>query len=892
MASAKRKHDAMGADDDPVDPSDELLFLCLGGGNEVGRSCHILQYKGKTVMLDAGMHPAHEGLAAMPFYDEFDLSTVDLLLISHFHVDHAASLPYVLAKTNFKGRVFMTHPTKAIYKWLIQDSVRVGNISSSSEMKVQMYTEQDHLNTFPRIEAIDFYTTHTIAGIRITPYPAGHVLGAAMFQIEIAGLNILFTGDYSREDDRHLVSASIPKNVKIDVLITESTFGISTHTPRLQRETQLMKSITDVLNRGGRALLPVFALGRAQELLLILDEYWAKHPEYQKIPIYYNSSLARKCMVVYQTYVSAMNDNIKRMFRERMAEAEAAGDVGKGGPWDFRFVRSLKSLDRFDDMGGCVMLASPGMMQSGTSRELLERWAPDPRNGVIITGYSVEGTMAKHIVHEPEQIPAITTRNTNTARRPGQKEGEQIMIPRRCTIQEYSFAAHVDGKENMEFVQEVNAPVVILVHGEKGNMTRLKSKLLSFNAHRSVPVKIFSPGNCEELRIPFKTDKIAKVVGKLASIPPPVPRSKSDEANGEENIDDEEATQDLTLLEGVLVQNDFKISLMAPEDLKEYAGLTTTTIVCRQHITLSAAGVDLIRWALEGTFGAIKEQNISDSAIDGKAVNGDGVHEEKADEEVSRTTVKYTVMDCVNVLCRPGGKVEVEWEGNVINDGIADAVLAVLFTVESSPAAVRQSSRQHSHSHTKLSDDDDASGKPSTLSHRFKAPNPHRTPDPSTRLARLFLFLEAQFGEDAISPIPYPRNSTSLPPLSATGPKFPAQKPTTTVTEAPSTPPVSVAAGPDPTTSSSSSDGDGDGEQAQDAEKPEGVTLDAADTAELKRLNNLGIPVPGVEIRFDGKYAARVWLEDLDVECASNPLKARVRAVVERGVETVSGLWA
>lgn len=357
----------------------------------------------------------------------------------------------------------MTHPTKAIYKWLVQDSVRVGNISSSSEQKVQLYTEADHLSTFPMIEAIDYYTTHTISSIRITPYPAGHVLGAAMFLIEIAGLKILFTGDYSREEDRHLISAEVPKNVKIDVLITESTYGIASHIPRVQREAQLMKSITDVLNRGGRALLPVFALGRAQELLLILDEYWGKHPEYQKIPIYYASNLARKCMVVYQTYVSAMNDNIKRLFRERMAEAEAAGDVGKGGPWDFRFVRSLKSLERFDDVGGCVMLASPGMMQNGVSRELLERWAPDQRNGVIITGYSVEGTMAKLIVHEPDQIQAIMTRGSNTAtRRPGgAREGEQVMIPRRCSVQEYSFAAHVDGTENREFIENVSAPVVV-----------------------------------------------------------------------------------------------------------------------------------------------------------------------------------------------------------------------------------------------------------------------------------------------------------------------------------------------------------------------------------------------------------------------------------------------
>lgn len=224
-------------------------------------------------------------------------------------------------------------------------------------------------------------------------------------------------------------------------------------------------------------------------------------------------------------------------------------------------------------------------------------------------------------------------------------------------------------------------------------MTRLRSKLLSFNQQKTVPTKIYSPANCEELRIPFKTDKVAKVVGKLASIAPPLPRSL--DPNGNENTDEVEENgegEKVDMISGVLIQNDFKISLMAPEDLKEYAGLTTTTILCRQHLTLSAAGIDLIRWALEGTFGAIKESKLTDAAVDGKeSMNGTTPHkEELADEEVSRSDTKFTVMDCVNVLVKPGGKVEVEWEGNVINDGIADAVLAVLFTVESSPAAVRR----------------------------------------------------------------------------------------------------------------------------------------------------------------------------------------------------------
>ena len=339
------------------------------------------------------------------------------------------------------------------------------SLSSSSEQRTALYTEADHLSTFSQIEAVDFNTTHTVSSIRFTPYPAGHVLGAAMFLIEIAGLKILFTGDYSREDDRHLVSAQVPQGIKIDVLITESTYGISTHIPRAERETALMKSVTGILNRGGRVLMPVFALGRAQELLLILDDYWARHAEFQRIPIYYASNLARKCMVVYQTYVSAMNDNIKRLFRERMAEAEQAGDTERGGPWDFRFVRSLKNLERFDDVGGCVVLASPGMLQSGISRELLERWAPSDRNGVVITGYSVEGTMAKQMSHEPDSIPAIMTNRSAAPvgrRGPGVNgEAEKPMIPRRCSVQEFSFAAHVDGQENQSFIEEVAAPVVV-----------------------------------------------------------------------------------------------------------------------------------------------------------------------------------------------------------------------------------------------------------------------------------------------------------------------------------------------------------------------------------------------------------------------------------------------
>jgi cleavage and polyadenylation specificity factor subunit 3 len=210
-------------------------------------------------------------------------------------------------------------------------------------------------------------------------------------------------------------------------------------------------------------------------------------------------------------------------------------------------------------------------------------------------------------------------------------------------------------------------------------MMRLKSKLLSLNATKTNKVKVYSPRNCEELRIPFKADKTAKVVGKLASIPPPL--HVTDESNSEPQ-----------LVTGVLVQNDFKLSLMAPEDLREYAGLTTTTIICKQRLKLSAAGVDLIKWGLEGTFGSIEELPKIKNEV---PKNGGGTEEDDEeynpeDDIVDEVVAAYLVMDCVTVKYFSSGELELEWEGNMLSDGIADAVMAVLLGIESSPAAVKR----------------------------------------------------------------------------------------------------------------------------------------------------------------------------------------------------------
>lgn len=632
-------------------PTDMLHFTNLGAGNEVGRSCHIIQFKDKTIMLDAGVHPAYSGQASLPYYDEFDLSEVDILLISHFHLDHAASLPHVMQKTNFKGRVFMTHPTKAIYKWLMSDFVRVSSAGGEVD---QLYSEAELSKSFEAIEAVDYHSTTIVNGIKFTAYHAGHVLGGAMYFIEIAGIKILYTGDYSREEDRHLNIAEVPPE-KPDILITESTYGTASHQPRLEKETRLTNLITKTVQRGGRVLLPVFALGRAQELLLILDEYWSKHPELQHVPIYYISSLAKKCMAVYQTYIHTMNPAIRAEFTKR-------------NPFVFQHISSLRSLDRFDDIGPSIMLASPGMLQNGNSRALLEKWCPDEKNLLFMTGYSVDGTMAKMIMNEPSEITTLSG----------------VKVPRRMAVEEISFAAHVDFIQNRDFIDAVNAKHIVLVHGEQTNMGKLKSALLSkYSSLRGTDDEksIWNPKNCDTIDLEFKSNKIAKIVGSLArqSLEP------GSAVNG--------------IISGVLVQKDFEYMLMAPSDLKEEAGIGTTVLKQKQSIKYHSAA-ELVKWHLRQMFGAIETYTNHESKLE-----------------------VIEVMDIIRITIEPKrSRLVVEWEGGLLADSIADAVLCILYAVESSPASVKMTSGKCSHRHAGI-----------TL---------------ADRIERITAFLRSQFGQE------------------------------------------------------------------------------------------------------------------------------------------------
>jgi cleavage and polyadenylation specificity factor subunit 3 len=513
-----------------------VTVLPLGSGGEVGRSCVVVSFKGKNIMFDCGVHPAKSGYDSLPMFDSFDLTLVDVLLITHFHVDHCAALPYLLTQTKFNGKVYMTSATKAFYKHVMADFLRTSSGGASEIVNAEWIQA-----SMDRIETIEYHQEKSWAGMRFSPYNAGHVLGAAMFLVDIAGVKVFYTGDFSTVEDRHLMGAETPP-VSPDIVIVESTYGRQEHDTREVREAEFLKLVTDVVKRDGRCLIPVFALGRAQELLLILEEHWQKNKELQHVKIYYASNLAQRCMKLYQTYVHSMNKRVKEQ-----------QELTSTNPFDFRFIFPLQSLRDFDDSGPSVVIAAPGMLQNGISLDLFIRWAPDPRNGIIFAGYCVDGTLAKEVQGKPTEFTA--------------PDGRLLKL-RMQTNKAVSFSAHSDARQTHNFLASLrDVTSVVLVHGNPDAQEKLEGYLQQkFQGIREM--KIYKTKTPVPVQITFSAQRTAKVLGHLATATTrPTTDSIDSGAAGRE------IPEGQTVCGILLVSRDNQHIIIHPDDVSTFTGL-------------------------------------------------------------------------------------------------------------------------------------------------------------------------------------------------------------------------------------------------------------------------------------------------------------------------------
>jgi cleavage and polyadenylation specificity factor subunit 3 len=618
------------ADDAQVEVN--TLKLCpLGAGAEVGRSCLILRFKGKVIMLDAGILPSFKGEEALPLLREIDPAEVDIVIITHFHIDHCAALPHFTERmTGFRGRIFATHPTIAVMRMVLQDFVRVSKIGSDDAGF--LYSQADVDRCMARMEALDLRQRATVGGVQLTFYNAGHVLGACMVNVEVAGVSVLYTGDYSCEEDRHLMAAEAPPGLRPDLLVVEATYGLQVHEGREAREKRFLDAVEKVVKRGGRCLIPVFALGRAQELLLILEEHWAAHPELRGVPIWHASRMGDRSLDVYRTFTSHMN-----------AKVQAA--VGERNPWTFQYVKPC-SPSEFRDVGPCVMLAAPGMLQPGFSRDLFDRWCEDAKNGVVLAGYSVEGTLARTLESNPVEVESSARRR----------------LIRRCLIERVSFSAHADSVQTAKFIEAVRPCAIVLVHGERNEMSRLHSALARKYDGTPGFRGVRMPGNNVTFTMEFKEQKLARVVGRLAERA--LARTLGLGGGGTGNV-----------LSGLLVTRNFEHLLLAPGELPAFTQLATHSVAQTLHVPYRSS-LGMLRAFVRSMYSEV---------------------EEGVEREAARPTL--LVAGLVTLTYAPPDRMLMAWRASPQADIIADSLVAVVNAAEVSQASIRATSRPCNHAH-------------------------------------------------------------------------------------------------------------------------------------------------------------------------------------------------
>lgn len=461
-------------------------------------------------------------------------------------------------------------------------------------------------------------------------------------------------------------AAERPPGPAPDVMICEATYGVQAHEPQAERERRFTSRVHEIVQRGGRCLLPVFALGKAHELLLILDEYWEKHPELRSVPIYYASSLTKKCLTIYSTYLHMMGTG-----SDGASASITSSNI-------FRHVTSLRGAAAGQAAslpGPCVVMASPGMLQSGLSRDLLEAWCGDARNGLILTGYSVEGTLAKSLLQgEPTEISSLSTKRA---------------LPFRMAVESISFSAHVDFIQNAHFIEELSPRHLVLVHGEYNEMMRLRNALQhkydaeaehkSGDIAASAATTVHTPRNCEALEIAFGERRVARVAGSLAAALHAA--GVADVASNGEDIANATPTSpkpmSLPSVDAVaLLDRGWELTIAAPEDLAAHSSgmLRQGSASGAVRVTSSAPWAlvheqVLVNFSFLQVVQLVGAANVRSSTVDG---------------------MLSLLQGEITLVAEDGGlSLLVSWRSSSpLVEMMADALVAMLTAVEGTPASI------------------------------------------------------------------------------------------------------------------------------------------------------------------------------------------------------------
>ena len=455
----------------------EVYIFCLGGVKQVGRSCFIVVTSESKIMLDCGINPGeNNAIDAYPRIDWFDfkLEDLDAVIISHAHIDHQGFLP-TLFKYGYDGPVYCTEPTLPLMNLLQSDSVKIAqNNGVYCPYEVRDINEIiKHCITLPYGKPTDISPD-----ITITLNNAGHIMGSATVHINISGAhNILYSGDYKYAKTQ-LLDSAVSNYPRVETLITESTYGASSDI--MPDQGIVYNSFTETINKtltsGGKVLIPVPAVGRAQEIMLVLDKEM-KDGRLIEAPIYIEGMIS-EASAIHMSYAHYLGQDVRR-------------SVSHGiNPFQSEYFTVVNGWGKRDevlkDQNPAIIMATSGMLEGGPSVEYFKEIATKENNKMIFVSYQINGTLGRRMLDG----------NTNEVSMMD-KNGKVKVIPLKCKTQKIDgFSGHSDFNQILSFVSRIKPKRVLVNHGE-----RSKSENTASTIYNKLGIRSSVPDNREILKL-------------------------------------------------------------------------------------------------------------------------------------------------------------------------------------------------------------------------------------------------------------------------------------------------------------------------------------------------------------------------------------------------------
>ncbi len=454
---------------------DWIRITPLGGAQQVGRSSILLQTPESNVLIDCGINVAAQDTDRFPDFRaaKLAISELDAVVISHAHLDHCGFVPY-LYKYGYDGPIYCTEPTRDLMMLLVLDAVEIG-VKGQNELPFSSKQVREMIkHTIP----LEYEEVADITpDIHLTLYNAGHILGSSVCHFHIGeGLhNLVYTGDFKFGDTRLLEAANF-EFPRVETMITESTYGgrYDTQPKRRDAEQQLLEIIQETSAKKGKVLIPVFSVGRSQEVMMVLEA--AHRFGNINVPVFLDGMIweATAIHTAYPEY-------LKRHIKHRVFNGYNPFLVDA-----FEKVQHKKRQEIIDREDPCVILATSGMMTGGPSVEYFKKFAGNPNNTLAFVGYQAEGSLGRRLQNGLQEVPIDDN---------GRTKALKVNL-RVETID--GFSGHADRRQLLGYCKKISPKPkrVVVMHGEASKANNLSATLYDMFGFESS-----APRNLDSIRL-------------------------------------------------------------------------------------------------------------------------------------------------------------------------------------------------------------------------------------------------------------------------------------------------------------------------------------------------------------------------------------------------------